>query len=91
MFRVDTTRPKEQKPFHSCQTSFTNHIRLDEKVLANEFGWIRGIGQDAANPSGSQEDVFRAFSCKKLPNRKLIGQVELGVRPQYKVCESKRS
>jgi len=43
------------------------------------------VGQNAANPGGSKNDVIRTLGCEKVADGCLVAQVELGMGAQKKL------
>jgi hypothetical protein len=54
-----------------------NDVRLDSKIVVNEFGWPRVVGQDAADLRRSEKNIFRMLFRKEANYRGLIGKIQL--------------
>src|SRR6266850_1301264 len=70
--RIDTRTAQEKEFFHACPISAMNQMVLNLQVFIKEFGWVRIIGLNAADPGGCDEDVFGPGGSIKILDRETI-------------------
>ncbi len=84
---IDAARPEEQQPVDPDAMRRGDHVGLDGEVVADEVGRKRVVGADAADPGGREHDMGGALGRHECRGRRLVRQVELGVRAEDEVVE----
>ena len=54
-----------------------DHVGLDNQVFADEVGWIKIVGQNAADFGRGEEDMVRTFLLEEAAHGNRVGKVEL--------------
>ena len=75
--RIDAGAAEVQQLLHAVQVRRVHHGRVDHHVVVDELGRPRGVGQDAADGAGDEEDVLRAVRLEPVVHGRLVAQVEL--------------
>ena len=75
--RVDARAPEIQKPLHAVHVAGMRDRGVNHQVVVDELGRTRGVGEDAANRAGDQEDVLGTVRLEPVVHGRLIAQVEL--------------
>lgn len=76
---VDAAGAEEHEPRNAVLPRAVDHVGLDREVVADEFGRVAVIGDDATHLGRGQEQVFRPVLGEEAIDRCGVGQIEFGV------------
>ena len=74
---IDAGGAEEQELFDAVAPGRIDDVEFDGEIVAEEIGRIGGVGQNAADFGGREEDVFGALGCKEMVDGGAIGEVGL--------------
>ena len=65
-------------------------VGLESKIVVNEIGRVGGIGEDAPDLSGGEEDIFWLFFREEAVDGLRITEVEFGAGAKKEIGIAKR-
>jgi hypothetical protein len=77
---IDAARTEEHEARDAVTPGRMDHVGLDDQVVADEFGRIAVVGDDAAHLRRSEEHVLRFFGGEEGVGGCRVGQIEFRVR-----------
>ena len=84
--RIDAGGAEEQELFDAVAPGRIDDVEFDGEIVAEEIGRIGGVGQNAADFGGGEEDVFGALGCKEMVDGGAIGEVGLAACSCYEIA-----
>lgn len=85
---VDAGGSKEKELLGTKFVGGEDDIGLDEKINSDEIGGVGGVGENAADLGGSEEDEMGAVDGEEGLDIGLAGEIEGGVGSEEKVGEA---
>jgi hypothetical protein len=78
--RVDAAGAQKHEPRHAVLVRAVNHVGLDHQVVADEFGRIAVVGDDAAYLGCGEEHVLGLLGREEGIGRGGVRQIQFGMR-----------